>query len=189
YSTVDVWGFTPNRDFTITVLEGQVFIEDPLYDYLNQGESYTMSAESDEQTVRISSGSGNEARVKIEYVPTEVVNLYEQQAIVPAAVSSQLDVTGEERIHIAPYHEVVVPEPEVDCAELDISSTGGTNSIIQDSDLSNLPSWLVLGDPMEIRFYPDGEWSQYELDEHGRYELVEGETVFGEASGMEGRLR
>src|SRR5690606_13641346 len=87
YSTVDVWGFTPNRDFTITVLEGQVSIEDPLYDYLNQGESYTMSAESDEPAVRISSGSGNEARVKIEYVPTEVVNLYEQQAIVPAAVS------------------------------------------------------------------------------------------------------
>lgn len=189
YSAVNVWGFTPNRDFTITVLEGQVFIEYPLDDYLSQGESYTMSVQTDDQTVWISSGGVNEARVKIEYVPTEVVNLYEQQAIVPAAVSSQLDVTGEERIHIAPYHEVVVPEPEEDCAELYIGSFSGSNTIIQQEDLSNLPSWFVLGDPMEIRFYPDSEGSKYELDEHGRYELVEGETVFGEASGMEGRLR
>lgn len=41
----------------------------------------------------------------------EVTNIYNQKSIVPAAVSSQLDVTGEERIHIAPYVEIVVPPP------------------------------------------------------------------------------
>ena len=32
-----------------------------------------------------------------------VTNIYEQNALVPAAVSSELDDAGEERIHIAPY--------------------------------------------------------------------------------------
>lgn len=36
---------------------------------------------------------------------------YDYESIVPAAVSSQLDTTGEERIHIAPYIDPPEPEP------------------------------------------------------------------------------
>lgn len=171
YSAVNVWGFTPNRDFTITVLEGQVFIEYPLDDYLSQGESYTMSVQTDDQTVWISSGGVNEARVKIEYVPTEVVNLYEQQAIVPAAVSSQLDVTGEERIHIAPYVEQEIPEV---CAYMYVEYGYNGGDLVTLNSLANtenLPAWFEWGEPFAVTF-TDQPGAVYEFnydEEYDRY--------------------
>lgn len=44
-------------------------------------------------------------------VEVEITDIYAQPSIVPAAVSSELDNHGEERIHVAPYVDIVVPDP------------------------------------------------------------------------------
>lgn len=59
------------------------------------------------ENIVLSGASGDAMQVSIVYVTEEApVSIYSQPSIVPAAVSSQLDVTGEERIHIAPYEDV-----------------------------------------------------------------------------------
>ena len=52
-------------------------------------------------------------------------SLYDQPAIVPAAISSELDEGGEERIHVAPKVTVITPEPPSIILELTFDAGGG----------------------------------------------------------------
>lgn len=82
-----------------------------------------------------------------EELPT---NLYEYPAIVPAAVSSQLDVTGEERIHIAPWVDEVESEAPVQgCASVTVTS--GYDPYVEIGP-SGMPSWYSDEASFAIRY-------------------------------------
>jgi hypothetical protein len=70
-------------------------------------------------------------------------DLYSYPTIVPAAVSSQLDESGEERIHVAPYVNLndippyVPPEPPTP------AQLFNNNGIVDEGDITDAPEWFV----------------------------------------------
>jgi hypothetical protein len=116
--------------------------------------------------------------------------LYEYEAMVPAAVSSELDDGGEERIHIANKQpEQFTPTPPANCATgigYDVWSSGGNNFTILFAGLTNVPDWLAeIPSVILIDFFDDGIIDTYdwvpELDD--RYEIRGEATVSGPSSG------
>lgn len=94
-----------------------------------------------------------------EWEPQE--DMYLMPAIVPAAVSSELDDSGEERIHIAPYVDVVVPEaPETVCTSIQFTPYDDPETETVPGPENNMPSWFVPGDQFAVRF-PGDEYVYY----------------------------
>lgn len=118
-----------------------------------------------------------------------VSSLYEQPAMVPAAVSSELDDAGEERIHMAPKIETA-PLPPAGCPFWFFSGGGGSNSYISDFDIpyEDMPEWFDSYSQIEIDFYDTGNWSTYSSFDGWGHGLIQGEDIWGPASGR-GSLR
>lgn len=110
-------------------------------------------------------------------VVTDNASMYQQEAIVPIAISSQLDETGEERIHVAHYDitETVPLPPEEPMQYKLISTTSsnkeyvyldqisskitvqvgsdcGTDSLIINNDLSSVTGAIAISDFRELTF-------------------------------------
>jgi len=124
------------------------------------------------------------------YTPSEYFtppeSLYEYPSIVPAAVSSELDNHGEERIHIAPYVEDTSYDPAPVCVLLygtDVWGTGGDNSSITIDFADNMPVWFDPESPFVLEF--DGLGSAtYAQEEFDNYERQAGGVeVIGFAEG------
>jgi hypothetical protein len=88
-------------------------------------------------------------------------DVYLMPAIVPAAVSSELDDSGEERIHIAPYEDVVVSKaPETVCTSIRFTPYESPETVTELGPENNMPSWWVPGDQFAARF-PGDEYVYY----------------------------
>lgn len=124
------------------------------------------------------------------------LGVYDQKSIIPAAVSSELDNHGEERIHIAPYEDFVSsdvpPEPEPDCAEVIITPYSYPETL---GGPSGMPEWWSPETAFAIRvpgsfivwyFYYDSETDRYRSSEditlpfNGDYE----QTLHGEVAAI-----
>ena len=117
------------------------------------------------------------------------VNDFSRASLIPAAVSSELDDSGRERIHIA--NKQIVSDVPVLCATAPQAAwyTGADSSKLIYTFMTNTPSWLV-PDPSRpktvdiyIDFYDDGDVIPYyhdsyaEDDEwyaHGEYPVIYG---------------
>lgn len=116
-------------------------------------------------------------------------DLWAYPGMVPAAVSSQLDVTGEERIHIAPTVPVI--QGSASCASLDFSGGSGSNDTIQGGDLNGQPAWLLSDQNIQVDFYDNGNWTTYRPRDGLPNSWVIDESspiIYGEAAGR-GTLR
>lgn len=138
YWQAGVYNLRPNVPITIKILEGSAYIGTRTSEgNYSPGDTVVVQVESTDEEIIVGKDTSDTARFLITYESEApvVADLYEQKAIVPAAVSSQLDVTGEERIHIAPYEEKdstpPPPPPAGDCLSLDVYQYGATefNSI------------------------------------------------------------
>lgn len=171
YNVVDVSDFRPNVDITLTVLEGTIAVDWPLDAIYSAGDSETFQVEFPDDRVRIYNYSDGVARVLLAY-PTEapvVTDIYSQPAIVPAAVSSELDNHGEERIHIAPYIEQEIPEV---CAYMYVEyGYNGGDLVTLDSlaNTENLPAWFEWGEPFAVTF-TDQPGAVYEFNYDEEYD-------------------
>jgi hypothetical protein len=107
--------------------------------------------------------------------------LLEYPAMVPAAVSSELDDGGEERIHIAPKQPPVLVATNPVCVEAPIPAWGGsgTNDQLAQAELINAPSWLNTTDNPNILFdfFDNGEFAEYVSEVSGIWQLNEGSTL------------
>lgn len=115
YNLLWIYGLQEGR-------EVRVFCEDsdlnvylyPIDQYVEKGEEFVFVVPSSGSTMELSVHNVP-SEVIIEYVEEapepEVIDMYSMPSIVPAAVSSELDDGGEERIHIAPYVEPPPPPP------------------------------------------------------------------------------
>lgn len=81
------------------------------------------------------------------------IDLLEYPGMVPVAISSELDDTGEERIHIANFPAIVVPPPEV-CVGIDINVVSEPY-VLNPADVQFLPSWFTWGDPEFLLALPE----------------------------------
>lgn len=106
----------------------------------------------------------------------EVVDIYDQDCLIPAAISSGLDNTGEERIHAAPIINVTRP---VAAPNLCLDATGhevwggGTSNSMQvyptednpDQGFENAPQWLIdacdNSEGFLIDFFDEGDYITY----------------------------
>ena len=120
-----VTGLTPNVPINISIVSSNGSTADSGYagvhisKYLNYsweyydtiylqgvGSSVTVSVNEGENLI-LHGPEDNATEVSlVYYAESAKVDVYAQPSIIPAAVSSQLDVTGEERIHIAPYADL-----------------------------------------------------------------------------------
>lgn len=110
---------------------------------------------------------------RYEQVEVEITDIYSQPAIVPAAVSSELDNHGEERIHIAPY--VDPPELSPDSCMSAIASPNEPSYMFI-SEMTDIPDTINQaiqdGLPLIVAI-PDYSGSLYEFwysEEYERYE-------------------
>lgn len=105
----------------------------------------------------------------------EVVTMYNREAMVPAAISSELDDGGEERIHIANKQApTTVTPPVVECVNATTTAAWGTSGTAYElypAGVENMPLWLgEIPDTIYIDFDGRGElytynWN-YENDNH-----------------------
>lgn len=117
---------------------------------------------------------------------TGTATLYdtERPALVPIAISSELDDTGHERIHTA--HKVPVPVPPCVLAKsYAVWGGSGNNDGINSAGLVNVPEWLNTADSPTILvdFFDDANYLTYQGDTYGWWTLTGSPTVFGVASG------
>lgn len=112
-----------------------------------------------------------------------VEDLYTQRSIVPAAVSSELDESGEERIHIAPY--IDMPTPAAVCMELTASQIGGSgSSCCIHGAFVNAPGEFSIYDGFEIDWYDDGNFVPYDVLSAGNWQIQDGfDSFYGPATG------
>ena len=94
---VDWWLYDPDGNVVENGIEGQ-------------SSEFTVPQDGEYTLEYIGSAGFRLEREEQEEV--EVTDIYSQPSIVPAAVSSELDNHGEERIHIAPYIEEPEPQPQ-----------------------------------------------------------------------------
>lgn len=149
-----VSNITPGTAVTITVLAGDgidLYTEGVT---LTMGESAVVAADSSGDIFfNYFGGSSPVTEVSMtQEVPSG--DLFSYSAIVPAAVSSELDESGEERIHIAPYadSEEGSPEPPTECAYIVVnivdSGEAGGRVIYLDSEddiIEPMPDWFQWG--------------------------------------------
>lgn len=116
YSSIfDVGGFAVGATVIVTVIEGGFDFYYPIDSYLVEGETASFTAEED-----VSLRFDGEGIIRLAYEQSANTSIYEQPAIVPAAVSSELDDAGEERIHVAPYLEEEEPVEVEGAIEIDM---------------------------------------------------------------------
>lgn len=122
---------------------------------------------------------------------TEVVTMYNREAMVPAAVSSELDDGGEERIHIAPKQEPVlvdIVDPGGDCTTALGSAAwgnGGSNFELTYAGVTAMPDWLAEApDFILIDFFDTGNNVTYAWSTLNQlWERQDGEPLLGPQSG------
>lgn len=93
----------------------------------------------------------------------EVTNIYDLPAIVPAAVSSELDNHGEERIHVAPYIEPAQEEPKPvdECVYVEYDQWASGGPVLIDF---SVPYWVLLEDGAYVVLYAENEKPDVEND-------------------------
>ena len=122
-------------------------------------------------------------------LPETAGTSYDGAAIVPAAVSSELDSGGEERIHIAHAYAPEPPDspPPPQCTTMsgdDVWGGSGTNYSIYTDYITNAPDWLNEIDSFFIDFFDDGTPVMYERTYPGTFELVNlDDQIYGEQGG------
>lgn len=164
-----------NITITVSVLEGQIEINNPGSVILSEGESENFILNPEDYFPESSGfiafyGNGT---IRFEYASEtpEIENIYDQPSIVPAAVSSELDNHGEERIHIAPYVDVILPGPGPEvCTELFV--TPYESPYTYGPSPSHTPSWWEPGMSFAVRFPDSGTgdvWYFYYDEEDETY--------------------
>lgn len=158
-----VYNLRPNVPITIKILEGSTYISAPTSEgNYGPGDSVVVQVESTGDQITVGKDTSATARFLITYeVEASVASdLYEQKAIVPAAVSSQLDVTGEERIHIAPYEEkdnTPAPAPVEKCSYIfgTYGYSEGELVVVRESNVRDMPSWFAWGESQFLVRFAD----------------------------------
>jgi hypothetical protein len=115
------------------------------------------------------------------------VPLYSYPAIVPAALSSELDNHGEERIHVAPYIDEAEYTPTPPTSPMEIGVGLGEGAFIPSEDfVGNPPEWFVWGN---VGYYiynaTEDTWSEFSwLGEYYTLPGIEGELyLYNELEG------
>lgn len=181
---VAIYGLLPGKLIRITIESGQAYpgamvalFTDNSWDYYSEmyvegtGEFVELTL-ADGENVVLSQASGDNVQISIVYVTEAApVDVYSQPSIVPAAVSSELDNHGEERIHIAPYVDVTLPEPGPEvCAELSVDPY--ESPYTYGPSPSHMPSWWEPGMSFAVRFPDSGTndvWYFYYDEEYETY--------------------
>lgn len=118
--------------------------------------------------------------------PEAAYSLYEAPALVPAAISSELDDGGEERIHIANKQAEILTPPAL-CVEaigIPAWTTSGNSGVLRVAGLVNNPDWLqVVEDYIRIDFYDDGNNTRYLPWDENQWNSMSEVNIDGPASG------
>lgn len=175
-----IHGLLPGKLIRITIESGQAspgvlvaLFTDNSWEYYSEmyvegaGEFVELTLAVGENVV-LSQASGDNVQISIVYVTEAApVDIYSQPSIVPAAVSSELDNHGEERIHIAPYAEPeqATPTPPAPSLCTSASVSVGSNHISLEGGFDLDSGRLVLvGYPVDLNgwYYPaEGEADPY----------------------------
>lgn len=194
-----IYGLLPHSLIRITIESGQAspsvrvaLFTDYSWEYYSEvyiegiGEFVELTLSPGENIV-LSEDSNNTVQVSIVYMTEEApVSIYSQPSIVPAAVSSQLDVTGEERIHIAPYADVAVPnppDPPQVCATLVFQDSADNNDSSNNTflltELVGVPEGFGTPSELLLDFGPEWGPSVYEYyAPEGRYYRIDGSFIY-----------
>lgn len=125
--------------------------------FVQTSHEFTLTSNSSLSTYMNGDGSGNSYINWVVEVPRpeEDVDIYSQLAIVPAAISSELDNHGEERIHIAPY----VEEPE-------LQPQGPSCT---PADFTNWDAGVYLSSPVPTLYEGESVYIDYPISQWGVY--------------------
>lgn len=126
-------------------------------------------------------GDGIEASVTLSLVYASNLT-----TLVPAAISSELDDSGQERIHVA--NKVTLSAPPAACAEAlgyDAWGGSGTNYLLNVLGTLNAPTWLNSTDNpiIYVDFFDDGNRIAYQAASQYRYEHMLLEDSLGSGAG------
>lgn len=116
--------------------------------------------------------------------------VYDYPGIIPAAVSSELDNTGEERIHIANKQggTSTAPTPPATCTtaiNFPAWDESGTNANLYPVGMTDMPSWLnEIPDTILIDFFDNGTLITYNWNPNfGGYWEIDGVAAISNESG------
>lgn len=182
---IGVYNLDPTRSLTIDVVSAvnsdyEVFsVADDSRTYGTLGDCPLTLPPLDE--FYIYGGDGIEASVTLSLVYASNLT-----TLVPAAISSELDDSGQERIHIA--NKITLSAPPIVCTEGKGSPAwggGGSNSSLYVSGTLNAPTWLngVDNPIIYVDFFDDGNMAAYQAASQYHYDRMSPENSIGTEAG------